>query len=157
MAQLRRRTFLQHILAAAFTAAGAAVGLLLPRASRAAAWPRDAYAAKTVEDALRNLYGTSRTVVSPAVKVRAQPAVENGAVVPVSVSTSLPDVRSISILVEKNAQPLAAHINLLTGAAPYFAVNIKIGSSSDVHFVVHAGGRLYGAKQYIKVTVGGCG
>lgn len=138
-------------------AAGAALGLLSPRLSRAAAWPRDAYAAKTVEDALKNLYGTSATAPSTEVKVRAQPAVENGAVVPVSVSTGLADVRSISVLVEKNAQPLVAHINLLTGAAPYFAVNIKIGSSSDVHFVVHAGGKLYSAKQYIKVTVGGCG
>lgn len=143
-------------MTAALAAAAGAFGLLVPRLSRAAAWPRDAYAAKTVEDALKNLYGTSRTVASAEVIVRAPSHAENGAIVPVSVSTGLADAQSISILVEKNRRPLAAHIHLLDGAAPYFSVNIKLGASSPVHFVVNAGGKLYSARQSINVTVGGC-
>ena len=157
MANLHRRTFLKGTLASALVAAAAAVGLFRPRLTQAAEWPRDAYGAKSVDDALKNLYGTSSTTASPAVKVRAPLQAENGAVVPVSLSTDLPDVQGMSVLVEKNAQPLAAHINLGEGAVPYFSVNIKMGSTSDVHFVVKAGGKLYSAKQNIKVTVGGCG
>jgi len=135
----------------------AALGLTGPRRAVAAEWPRDAYAAKTVDDALKNLYGTSIVVVSPEVKIRAPLQAENGAVVPVSVSSNLPDAQAISILVEKNAAPLAAHMNLANGAVPYFSTNIKMGSTSEVLFIVRAGGKLYGAKQNIKVTVGGCG
>ncbi len=157
MAHSQRRVFLQGTLVSALVAAGAAFGLLPPRLSRAADWPRDAYAAKSVEEALQNLYGTSRTLASAQVIARAPRYADNGAVVPVSVSARLPDVQSISILVDKNAHPLAAHLNLLDGAVPYFSVNIKIGASSDVHFVVNASGKLYSAKQSVQVTAGGGG
>lgn len=155
MTHLHRRTFLKGTLASAVAAVAAALGLFKPLGARAAEWPRDAYAAKTLTDALENLYGTSSTTDSSEIKVRAPFQAENGAVVPVTVSTSLPDAQTISVLVEKNPQPLAAHLNL-NGALPYFAINIKMDSTSDVHFVVNAGGKLYSAKQNIKVTVGGC-
>lgn len=157
MAHTHRRIFLQRAAASALLAVAAAMGLWRPRPVQAAEWPRDAYNAKTVEDALTNLYGTSNTRASAQVKVRAPRQVENGAMVPVTVSTTLSDVRAISVLVAKNAQPLTAHINLLDGAVPYFAVNIKMKRTSDVHFVVNAGGRLYSAKRNIKVSVGGYG
>ncbi len=152
-----RRSLLKGALAAALAGIAATLGLTTPRRAVAAEWPRDAYAAKTVDDALKNLYGTSTVVASPEVKIRAPLQAENGAVVPVSVSSNLPDVQAISILVEKNAAPLAAHISLGNGAVPYFSANIKMGSTSDVHFIVKAGGKLYSAKQNIKVTIGGCG
>lgn len=154
---MHRRTFLQKTLASAAAVLAAAAGWISPRDAVAAEWPRDAYGAKTVEDALKHLYGSAAAVASPEVKVRAPFQAENGSVVPVSVSTNLPDVQSISVLVEKNPAPLAAHINLGAGAVPYFSSNIKMAATSDVHFVVKSGGKLYSAKQNIKVTVGGCG
>lgn len=153
MTRFCRRTFLKKTAAIAITMIGAAFGLLKSRPARAAEWPRDAYAARTVNDALRNLYGTSRTTRSSAIKIHAPWRAENGAVVPVSASSDLPDVRAITILVDKNTRPLAAHINL-TGAEPYFFINIKMRSTSNVHFVVNSGGKLYSARRYIKVTVG---
>jgi sulfur-oxidizing protein SoxY len=152
-----RREFLQGILAYAVAAVGAALGLIGPRRALAAEWPRDAYAAKTVEDALKNLYGTSATIASAEIKLRVPAQAENGAVVPISVSANLADVQAISVLVEKNVAPLAAHIAFTGGAVPYFATNVKMASTSDLHFIVKAGGKLYSAKQNVKVTVGGCG
>jgi len=152
-----RRFFLKGAVASAVAVFAAAAGWISPRRAAAAEWPRDAYAAKTVEEALKNLYGSSAAVASPEVKIRAPLQAENGAVVPVSVSTNLPDVQSISVLVEKNAAPLAAHLNLTPSAVPYFSANIKLGATSDVHFIVKSGGKLYRAKQLVKVTVGGCG
>jgi sulfur-oxidizing protein SoxY len=154
---VHRRTFLSRTLASAVAAFAATAGWISPRSAAAAEWPRDAYGAKTVEEALKHLYGGAAAAASAEVKVRAPFQAENGSVVPVSVSTNLPDVQSISVLVDKNPAPLAAHINLTAGAVPYFFANIKMASTSDVHFVVKAGGKLYTAKQNIKVTVGGCG
>ena len=148
-----RRRVLKSLVAAAVGTITAALGLWKPRPTRAAEWPRDAYGAKTVTEALQNLYGSSETVASFAVKVRAPTRVESGAVVPLSVSADLSDVRAISILVEKNVPPLAAHINL-SNAVAFFAVNVRMTSTSDIHVVVNAGGKLYTAKQNVEVAVG---
>ena len=82
---------------------------------------------------------------------------ENGAVVPVTVSTSLADVESISVLVEKNPTPLVAIFELSPQSVPDISVRIKMGESSKVQTVVKAGGKLYSASKEVKVTIGGCG
>lgn len=82
---------------------------------------------------------------------------ENGAVVPVTVSTSLADVESISVLVEKNPTPLVAMFELSPQSVPDISVRIKMGESSKVQTVVKAGGKLYSASKEVKVTIGGCG
>ena len=148
-----RRIILKGLIAAAAGSIVAALGLLKPRSATAAEWPRDAYGATTVAEALRNLYGTSETVESSAVKIRAPARMVSGAVVPISISTDLRDVRAISIMIEKNAPPLAAHLNVGGGIA-FFAVNVKMASTSDVHAVVNANGTLYVAKQTIEVAAG---
>lgn len=154
VAAVQRRTFLKRILAIAASAITATLSAGRSRIARAAEWPRDAYAAETVEDALRNLYGTSRTRPSRAIRIHAPSRVENGAVVPISVTAVLSAVQNITILVAKNRRPLAAHVSLL-GGMPYFFVNVKMASTSSVRVVVNAGGKLYSARRNIKVTVGG--
>jgi sulfur-oxidizing protein SoxY len=148
-----RRQILKYFFAAAAATMGVATGFWKPRPTWAAEWPRDAYSASTMTDALRNLYGTSDAITSPAVKVRAPTRVQTGAVVPVAVSTDLPDVRAISILIEKNSPPLAAHVTL-NGAAAFFAINVRIPSTSAVRVIVNAGGRLYTPKENVAVAVG---
>ena len=150
--RLHRRKFLKRLVAAAGTI-GISLGLWKPRLSQAAEWPRDAYGAATVADALRNLYGTSGYTASSAVKVRAPSRVQGGGIVPISVSADLSDVRAISILIEKNLPPLAAHINF-SGAAAFFAINVRMPSTSAVRVVVNAGGRLYTSARNIEVVVG---
>lgn len=156
MTQLHRRTFLKGTLATSVVAVAAGAGLLKPTRVLAAEWPKDAFAAKSVEDTLKSLYGNAQAAASGSIKIKAPIQAENGAVVPFSVSTSLPNVESIAVMVEKNAQPLVANVNL-KGADGYFSARMKMGSTSDVHCVVKSGGKLYSAKQNIKVTVGGCG
>ena len=148
-----RRSVLKGAIAAGVASIAAALGLRIPRLARAAEWPRDAFDAETLDDALRNLYGTRKTVRSPAVKIRAPARVESGAVVPVSVSADLPDVQAVSILIDKNVPPLAAHVNLSGGAA-FFFVNVKMASTSDVLAVVNSGGKLHIARHNVDVGVG---
>lgn len=154
MTHLHRRTFLKGVLGTALVALTSGIGFI--RRALAAEWPKDAFAAKSVEDALKSLYGSAQTTASGSIKIKAPLQAENGAVVPISASTTLPNVQSMAILVDKNPQPLVAQVSLL-GTDGYFSARIKMGATSDVHCVVKSGGKLYSAKQNIKVTVGGCG
>ena len=156
MTTMKRRTFLKSTLASGVILAAASAGMLRPTRALAAGWPKNAFASKSIETALKNLYGSSATRPSKAIKIKAPLQAENGAVVPISVATTLPAVEAIGILVKGNMRPLASNVNL-PKAAPFFSARIKMGKSSDVHVVVKAGGKLHTAKQNIKVTVGGCG
>jgi len=151
-----RRTFLKGTVALSVAGLAGTAGLVRAPRVEAAEWPKTAYEAKSVDDALKALYGSSQTTASGAIKIKAPPVAENGAVVPVTVSADLPNVESISIFVEKNERPLVSAMNI-SGADPYYSTFIKMAQTSDVHFVVKSGGKLYSSKATIKVTAGGCG
>jgi len=136
--------------------AAAATGLLKPGTVLAAAWPANAFAAKTIDDALKQLYGTNAVTESKDIEIKAPLQAENGAVVPVAVSTSLPKPEAISLYVKENVQPLAAAIDL-PRASGYFSARVKMAKTSEVRAVIKSGGKLYSTSMNIKVTVGGCG
>ena len=156
MTVINRRTFLKGTVAGSVLAVAASAGLLTPTRVLAAAWPAAAFDAKSVDDALKGLYGTSAAADSKAITIKAPIQAENGAVVPIAVSTSLPGVEGIAILVQANNQPLVASV-ALSGAVGYFSARMKMGKTSDVKVIVKSGGKLHMASQQIKVTVGGCG
>lgn len=156
MTHTPRRTFLKGAVAFSVAGLAATAGVLRAPAALAAEYPTNAFGAKKIDEALKALYGSSQVSPSDAVKVKAPPVAENGAVVPITIDTKLANVESIAILVEKNNQPLVTAVNM-TGADSYFSTFIKMAQTSDVHVVVKAGGKLYGAKAAIKVTAGGCG
>ncbi len=153
---INRRVFLRG--AAASTVVGVAVGagLITPRAVLAA-WPKGAFEAKSVGAALSALYSGDSPADSGEIKIKAPDIAENGAVVPVSVTTSLGRVESISIVAENNPSPLAASFELASNTQGFVSTRIKMGKTSDVLAVVKAGGKLYRAKKEVKVTIGGCG
>jgi sulfur-oxidizing protein SoxY len=151
-----RRKFLQGSLALSALGVAAVAGIFKPLQALAADWPKSAFEAKKLDDALNAVFGSADATPSPSVKIKASPQAENGAVVPISVSTDLANVESIAVFVEKNAAPLIAFATF-SGAEGYLSARMKMAQTSDVVVVVKAGGKLYSAKQNIKVTVGGCG
>ena len=132
------------------------IGTLFPARSAHAAYPENAFKEKEVTKALQDLFGTDQTA-SGDVKIKAPDIAENGAVVPITVSTGMSGVESITILVEKNPSPLAAHFELSPRTDGYVSTRIKMGKTSDVIAVVKAGGKVYSARKNVKVTIGGCG
>ena len=156
MTPINRRTFLQGTLAGGVLAVAASAGLLTPSRVLAAAWPASAFEAKSVDDVLKSLYGSTAAADSKAITITAPIQAENGAVVPIIVSSTLPNVEAIAILVSGNANPLVASVNL-SGAQGYFSARMKMGKTSDVKVVVKSAGKLHSATQQVKVTVGGCG
>lgn len=149
-----RRQLLKGAASASFLATAVAAGLLKP-GQVLAAWNEAAFSATKAADALAAI-GASNAAESKDITVKAPDIAENGAVVPVEVSTSLPGVEAISILAEKNATPLIAQFTL-TDFDGMLSTRIKMGSTANVRAVVKAGGKLYTAIKEVKVTIGGCG
>jgi sulfur-oxidizing protein SoxY len=150
---MHRRKFIQG--AAAGSAAVLGMGLFSQAVM--AEWPKAAFEAKNVEDALQALLAQTETTESDDITVKAPDIAENGAVVPIQVTTSLPDVKSIVLVAEKNPVPLVAAFKFGANSVGYVSTRIKMGTTSNVMAVVEAGGKLYMAKKEVKVTIGGCG
>ena len=119
-------------------------------------YPEEAFKAKNEAEAVKSLYGKTAEA-SDKIKLDAPEIAENGAVVPVSVTTTLADVTSISFLVAENPVALVASYKLPAGTMPAVANRIKMAKTSNVLVVVEAGGKVYSATKEVKVTVGGCG
>lgn len=119
-------------------------------------WPEAAFRQKTEADAVKSLYGKPFTA-SDKVTLDVPEIAENGAVVPVSVSTTLEGVTGISILVPGNPSTLAASYVLPAGTLPSIGCRLKMAKTSNVIALVEAGGKLYAATKEVKVTLGGCG
>ncbi len=151
-----RRLILKGSMAAGTLGVAAGAGLLLPT-QVLAAWPKDAFSQKSLEDAIGQLLGSSDMAESGDINIKAPEIAENGAVVPVTVSTDMPGVESITVAAPNNPQPLVASFNFGPGAHGYAATRIKMGKSGDVVAVVKANGKVYSARKEVKVTIGGCG
>ncbi len=153
---MKRRTLLKGTLGASLAGVAASAGLLAPQALLAA-WPKSAFNAKKIDAAIKGLFKDSSMSNSKAIKITAPPIAENGAEVGVTISTTLPGVDSMSILVQKNNSPLAASFGLGAGTNPFVRTRIKIAKTSNVVAVVRSGGKLFTTKREVKVTIGGCG
>ena len=149
------------ILKGTGTVALAGLGMISfrPVAALAAAndkYPDNAFMQKDGNEAIKLLYGRTAEP-SDKIKLDAPEIAENGAVVPVSVSTALADVTTISFVVPENPNPLAAYYRIPPGTMPNVANRLKMAKTSNVIVIVEAGGKLYSAAREVKVTIGGCG
>ena len=136
----------------------AALGLA-PTLARADAVGYDsaAFEAKALPDVMKAL-GAAMPTESKDVTLTGADIAENGAVVPVTVSTTLPGAKRLLLLVEKNPSVLSAAFDVSDAVDASFRINVKMGQSSNVYAVALMvdGKVLYAAKE-IKVTLGGCG
>ncbi|MFM7341736.1 MAG: thiosulfate oxidation carrier protein SoxY [Betaproteobacteria bacterium] len=123
----------------------------------ALAFNKNAFEAKTVQEAIRAV-GGSALVESKEVTLTGPDIAENGAVVPLGVSTNLSGVRDLLILVEKNPNVLVAMFKVNDAIDASFMTRAKMGQSSDVFAVaIMNDGRALFSKKEVKVTLGGCG
>ncbi len=152
---MNRRTLLQRTLAVSAVGVAASAGLLTP-GQVLAAYPKAAFEAKDTAGALSAAVGSGSFDNSDDIKIKAPDIAENGSVVPVTVSTGLSDVESITLLADSNNSPLVGSFNL-SNADAFVSTRIKMGKTGNVLAVVKSGGKLYANKKEVKVTIGGCG
>jgi sulfur-oxidizing protein SoxY len=152
MNQTRRNVLrISSALGAAFAA-----GILTPQEVFAGEWSAQVFDAKSLEAAVKALGGdkfeisTELTLIGPDIA-------ENGAVVPISVSSKAAGTDFIAILVEKNPSAMSASFNIPAGTEPSVTTRVKMGGTSNVHALAKANGKWLVATKEIKVTLGGCG
>jgi len=151
-----RRTFLRTLVLGSAYVAAFAAGCLRPIQLLAAEWNKAAFDAKVLAEALKNVGATSATE-SDQILLKAPEIAENGAIVPVEITSRIPGTQSIYIIADKNPQPLVAIFDITAGMEPFISTRIKMGESSKVRVLVKAAGKFYVATQEVKVTIGGCG
>jgi sulfur-oxidizing protein SoxY len=151
-----RRTILKCAGAFGVLAMGLVSGLLKSSNAVAAQWNSAGFESKAMADALKAL-GAGNPVESKDIVITAPDIAENGAVVPVAVTSRIPNTQQISIIAEKNPRPLIATFDVSNGSEGYVSTRIKMGESSNVWAVVKADGNFFAAKKQVKITVGGCG
>ena len=116
-----------------------------------------AFSSKNTDDAINQLFPGLTIEDSQLIKIKSPDIAENGAVVPVSISSDLKGIESISLFVSNNATPLIANFTLPGGKGANLSKRIKMGKSSDVIAIAKVGNKLYRTKSEVKVTIGGCG
>jgi sulfur-oxidizing protein SoxY len=125
-------------------------------ATKAGAWPKDAFDAKHEADVFKLLYGKTAEV-SDKITLDVPEIAENGAVVPVGIDTTLSKVKSISIIVPENPNPLIASYPIAEGTMLSVSSRIKMAKTSPVIAVIESDGKILMAAKTVKVTLGGCG
>ncbi|MFA6902641.1 MAG: thiosulfate oxidation carrier protein SoxY [Gallionellaceae bacterium] len=151
-----RRTFLKSAGIAGSVVVAIGAGLLKSGEALAAAWNSNAFTAKNIADAM-SAAGFAGATESKDIVIKAPEIAENGAVVPVEVTSSIPGTTSMAMFVEKNPTPMVGSFEFMAGAEPYVSTRIKMGQTSLVRVAVKAGGKTYMASKEVKVTIGGCG
>ena len=120
-------------------------------------YPEDAFKQKGDADAIKSLYGKTAEP-SDKVKLDAPEIAENGAVVPISVSSTL---AGCDLDLDSGQRKIRTRWRRPTGfrpgPLPSVANRLKMAKTSNVIAIVEAGGKLYSATKEVKVTVGGCG
>jgi len=130
---------------------------LLPAVAQAAAYDKSAFEAKSMAEMLKAL-GASAPTESADITLKGPDIAENGAVVPLGAATTLPGVKRMLLLVEKNPSILSAMFEFTDAVEPSVATRVKMGQSSNVFAVAMMNdGRVLFAQKEIKVTLGGCG
>ena len=150
---VRRRDFIR--LSAVFGLA-AFSGIYGASDALAAEWKAANFGAKNLKDALKEIGVDDYTMSSDVTIVSAEIA-ENGAVVPVRVTSDIPNTEYMAILVEKNPNPLATAFSIPEGTKANIKTRIKMGETSNVLALAKANGKWFAASKEVKVTLGGCG
>ena len=135
----------------------AAAGWLRAGDVAAEDWNKAAFETKSMDETMKAL-GGGAPAPSPDIAFFSTPDIaENGAVVPIGITSKLPNTQSIAILVEKNPNMLAAVFDIPPGTDTSLSTRIKMGQTSNVYALVKADGKYHVASKEIKVTLGGCG
>jgi sulfur-oxidizing protein SoxY len=151
----QRRNVLKTGSGAALLSVLAAAGIIKPGMALAD-WNKAAFDAKSMADTLKAM-GVSGSADSKDVQVTGPDIAENGAVVPVGVTSTLPNVTMVAILIEKNPNALTASFTLPAGTEANVQTRVKMGQTSNVYALVKSDGKFFMATKEIKVTLGGCG
>jgi sulfur-oxidizing protein SoxY len=151
-----RRKFMQQTLVLTAASSPLFGALLFPEAAGA-----EIAVAKPVlsllEAGLKDLFNGADLTETDQIGIEIPIIAENGAVVPLTITSSLSQVKAIYILVEKNPIPLSAKFVLAPELEVFISARLKMAETSDVWVIAESDEGLFSARKKVKVTIGGCG
>jgi sulfur-oxidizing protein SoxY len=150
--KVSRRKFLKTSIA--FSAAGA---VWLESSLANAEWIAADFAPGSFDATMKQLLKGKPIVETDKIDLNIPEIAENGALVPVTVTSSLKDIQSITIVVEQNPVPLAIQAELMPELEPFISARLKLANTSFVFALVETEKVYYSVKKKVKVTIGGCG
>ena len=153
---MKRRSFIKTAVVASVTGAVVTGGLIKPEAVMAAAHEKDFTKAKSLEEVME-MMGATDAAESEMIKIKAPEIAENGAVVPVGITSEIEGTTEIVALVSNNPVPYAARYTIGSKGNASVKSRFKMAKTTDVVAVVKEADKYYMAKSNIKVTKGGCG
>lgn len=153
---MKRRSFLKGTLAAGAASVATGAGLAATSSLAFAEEPANPFKAKSVDELLKAL-GATDAETSDKIKIKAPEIAENGAVVPVGITSEIEGTTEIISITAANPTPMSARYTFGEGAIPAVKSRFKMGKTTDLIAIVKAGDKYYTAKTEVKVTKGGCG
>ncbi|WP_027150145.1 thiosulfate oxidation carrier protein SoxY [Methylobacter tundripaludum] len=133
-----------------------ATGGLLTSPEANAEWLTETTSTDILQQTIKRLFKDQKIIESDKIDIQIPKTAENGAAVPITVTSSLNHVESIAILVEKNPIPLAAKFELSPDLEPVVSARLKIAESSAVAVIVETNEGFFTASEKVIVTPGGC-
>lgn len=121
-----------------------------------AEWSDDAPVNDILQQTLKGIFKNKKTAESDKIDIQLPKTAVSDAAVPITVTTSLNNVQSIAILIERKPEPLVAKFQLEPELEPFVSTRLKISQSSIVAVIVETNEGFYTAKEKIVVTAGGC-
>lgn len=148
---MERRKFLSLTLGSlALAVVPASVRAEDYRVSKPTVW-----SAHTVDEAIKNLYGTTVTI-EEGVTLTAPDVASNGGAIPVDFSTEIP-AKSIAVFQDANPEAAVCVYSIGERDVTDYSIKIKMGKSGTITVVVEGkDGKLYSAKKTLEVALGGC-
>jgi len=147
-----RRHFIKQILAISSYAAGLSFSHL-----SLADWVSSHFQKQALKDSFNQIFPEQALQTSDRIYLKLPKTAENGSVVPITITSTIPNVDTIYIFSEKNPVPLVAQFSIDPDLETYLGARFKMQETCDVIVVLKASDEYYQARQRVKVTLGGCG
>jgi sulfur-oxidizing protein SoxY len=150
--KVNRRKFLKTSL----VCGAAGLALLDSSLAKAESLAAD-FAPSSFDATMKQLLKGKPIVETDKIDLNIPEIAENGALVPVTVTSSLKDIKNLVLVVEQNPVPLAIEAMLMPELEPFLSARLKLASTSFVFAIAETDKVCYSVKKKVKVTIGGCG
>ena len=91
------------------------------------------------------------------IEIKLPKTAEKNASIPITITSNLTDIDTLTILAEKNPAPLVASFKLSDNLENFVSARLTLQESSNVIVLVNTKTARYRAKGFVKVIAGGCG
>lgn len=120
-----------------------------------AEWPAASFDNTAYDASLAAVIGDAEPQEG-GISIDAPEIASNGATVPITISSDLDNIKTISVLVDKNPRPYISTFFMNDKLESSISVRVKMRETSNIVAIVETDSGHFMAKQSVKVTAGGC-